>query len=96
MLVIAKERQSTGTFNSLVFYTNSAVDFGFADISDTVSDISMIMSVIVCDREGVLLRCRPWYVSIKTININLSKALTRIFDFPVKRVRNTNNILYLN
>jgi hypothetical protein len=77
MLVIAKERQSTGTFNSLVFHTNSAVDFGSADISDTVSDVSMTMSVIVWDKERVLLRCRPWYVSIKTININLSKVLTR-------------------
>ncbi len=33
-----KEGKSTGTFNSLVFHTNSAVDFGFADISDTVWD----------------------------------------------------------
>jgi hypothetical protein len=27
--VSAKERQSTGTFNPLVFHTDSAVDFGF-------------------------------------------------------------------
>ncbi len=42
----AKEGQSTGTFNSVVFHTNSAVDFG----SDTVSDVSMRMSVTVSDR----------------------------------------------
>jgi hypothetical protein len=40
----AKEGQSTGTLNSLVFHTNSTVDFGFAGIFDTVSDVSMAMS----------------------------------------------------
>ncbi len=34
-----------GIFNSLVFHTNFAVDFGFASVSDTVSDISMAISV---------------------------------------------------
>jgi hypothetical protein len=51
--VSAKEGQSTGIFNSLVFHTNSAEDFGFAGISDTVSDVSMAMSVTVCAREEV-------------------------------------------
>ncbi len=45
----AKEGQSTGTFNSLVFPTNSALDFGFAGTSDTVSDVSMTKSVTVLD-----------------------------------------------
>jgi hypothetical protein len=30
----AKEAKSTGIFNSPVFHTNSAVDFGFIGISD--------------------------------------------------------------
>ncbi len=46
----AKEGQSTGTFNSLAFHTDSAVEFGFAGISDTVSDVSMTMLVTVWDR----------------------------------------------
>jgi hypothetical protein len=37
----AKEGQSIGIFNSLVFHTNSALDFGFVGISDKVSDVSM-------------------------------------------------------
>jgi len=49
MLVSVKEGQSTCTFNSLVFYTNSEVDFGFAGISDTVSDGSIAMSVTPLD-----------------------------------------------
>ncbi len=49
----AKEGQSTGTFNSLVFHTNSAVDFGFAGISDTVSDVFTAMSVAVWDQMKV-------------------------------------------
>ncbi len=44
-----KEGQSTVTFNSLMFHTNSTVEFGFARISDTVSDVSMAMSVTVWD-----------------------------------------------
>jgi hypothetical protein len=48
-----KEVQSTRTVNSLVFHTNPAGDFGLAGISD----ISMAMSVTVCD--GWLLRCQP-------------------------------------
>ncbi len=40
---------TAGIFNSLVFPTNSAIDFGFASISDTVSDVSMRMSVTVWD-----------------------------------------------
>ncbi len=36
----AKEGQIKDTFNSMVFHTDSAVDFGFA----SVSDISMTMS----------------------------------------------------
>ncbi len=51
----AKERQSTDAFNSLVFHTDSAVNFGFAGISDTVSDVSMTMSVTVSD--GIMGRC---------------------------------------
>jgi hypothetical protein len=47
-MVSAKEGQCTGIFNSLVFHTNSAVDCGFAGISDTVSEVSMAMSVTVC------------------------------------------------
>ncbi len=35
------EGPGTGTFNSLVFHTNSAVDSGFAGISDMVSEVSM-------------------------------------------------------
>ncbi len=45
-----KEDKSTGTFNSVGFHTGSAVDFGFASISVTVSDVSIAMSVTVCDR----------------------------------------------
>jgi hypothetical protein len=48
-MVSAKEGQGTGTLNSLVFHTNSAVDCGFAGISDTVSSVSMAMSVTVWD-----------------------------------------------
>jgi len=44
-----KEGQSTGTFNSLVFHTNSEVEFGFTGISDMVSDVSMAMSVTPWD-----------------------------------------------
>jgi hypothetical protein len=40
-----QEGQSRGTFNSLMFHTNSVVDFGFAGISD----VYMVMSVTVCD-----------------------------------------------
>jgi hypothetical protein len=47
--VSAKEGQSAGTFNSLVFHTNSAVDFDFAGISDTVFDVPMAMSITVWD-----------------------------------------------
>jgi hypothetical protein len=43
----AKERQITGTFNSLVFHTNSAVDFGFNGISYTISALSMAILVAV-------------------------------------------------
>ncbi len=47
----AKEGRSTGTLNSVVFHTNSEVDFGFAAISDTASsDVAMAMCVTVCDR----------------------------------------------
>ncbi len=49
-----KEGQGTGTFNSLVFYNNSTVDFGFAGIYDTVSNVSMVMSVTVWAGEWVL------------------------------------------
>ncbi len=42
-----KQGQSKSTFNSLVFHTNSSVDFGFAGM---VSDVSMAMSVAVWDR----------------------------------------------
>ncbi len=45
----AKQGQSTDIFNSLMFQTNSTVEFGFARISDTVSDVSMAMSVTVWD-----------------------------------------------
>ncbi len=45
----AKEGHSTRTFNSLVFHTNAAVDFDFDGISDTVSAISMAMSLMVWD-----------------------------------------------
>jgi hypothetical protein len=47
--VRAEEEQSTDTFNSMVFYTNSAVDFGIIGTFDTVSDFSMTMSVMVWD-----------------------------------------------
>jgi hypothetical protein len=40
-----KQGKITGIFNSLVFHTNSAVDFAFTSISDTVSEVSMTMSV---------------------------------------------------
>jgi hypothetical protein len=40
-----KEGQSTGTFNSLVFHTNSEVNVGFVGISD----VSMAMSVTPWD-----------------------------------------------
>ncbi len=57
-----KEEKSTSTFNSLGFHTNSAVDFRFAGILDTVSGVFLAMSgmggrvvakmsVIVSDRE---------------------------------------------
>jgi hypothetical protein len=36
--VSAKEGQSKDTFNSMVFHTDSAVDFGFAGVSDTAWD----------------------------------------------------------
>ncbi len=49
-----KEGQSTGTFNSLVFYNNSTVEFGFTGISDTVSNVSMVISVTVWAGEWVL------------------------------------------
>ncbi len=45
----AEEEQSTGIFNSLMFHTNSAVDFGFPGTSDTVSDVSVTMPVTVWD-----------------------------------------------
>jgi hypothetical protein len=48
--VSAKEGQKTDTFNSRVFDTSSTVDFGFADIADRVSDVSMGMAVTVRDR----------------------------------------------
>jgi hypothetical protein len=54
--VSAKEGQSTGTVNSLVFHTTSIVDFGFAGISDTVSHVSMRMHVTVWD--GMTGRCQ--------------------------------------
>jgi len=44
----AKEGQSTGIFNSLMFHTNSTVDFGFA----AISDLSMAMFVTVCEGGG--------------------------------------------
>jgi hypothetical protein len=47
--VSAKERQTTGTFNSLVFHTNYAVDFSLARMSDTLSDVPMAMSVTAWD-----------------------------------------------
>jgi hypothetical protein len=47
--VSAKEGQITGTFNSTVFHINSSVDFGFAGISDMVSNLSRAMSVMVWD-----------------------------------------------
>jgi hypothetical protein len=47
LTVSAKEGQSTRTFNSLVFYTNSAVDLSFAGKSDTVSFVSMTMAITV-------------------------------------------------
>ncbi len=53
--VSAKEGQSTDAFNSLVFHTDSAVNFGCTGISDAVSDVSMTMSVIVWD--GMMGRC---------------------------------------
>ncbi len=64
----AKEEQSTGSFNSLVFHTNSAVDFRFAGISVMVSDRREAlagggganMSAIIYD--GLLLMCRSWSV----------------------------------
>ncbi len=43
-----KEGQSIGTFNSLVFHTNSTVEFGFAGICDTISDVFVAMSVTIC------------------------------------------------
>ncbi len=45
----AREEQSTGTFNSPVFHTNSTVDVGFTSIYDKVSDISMAMPTTFCD-----------------------------------------------
>ncbi len=45
----AEEEQSTGTFNSMVFHTNSAVDFGIIGTFDTVSDVFMTMSVMIWD-----------------------------------------------
>ncbi len=39
-----KEEKSASTFNSLGFHTNSAVEFGFAGIFDTVFGVSMAMS----------------------------------------------------
>ncbi len=47
-MVSAKGGQSPGTLHSLVFHTNSAVDCGFAGISDTISEVFMAMSVTVC------------------------------------------------
>ncbi len=44
-----KEGQSTDTSDSLVFHTNSAVDFGFASMSDTVSEVSIAISITVWD-----------------------------------------------
>ncbi len=44
----AKEGHSTGIFNSLVFHTNSIVDFDCVVISDTVSDVFVAMSVTFC------------------------------------------------
>ncbi len=44
-----KEGKSTDAFNSLVFYTNSAVDFGLVGISGTVFDLSMAISATVCE-----------------------------------------------
>ncbi len=51
----AREEQSTGTFNSLVFHTNSTVDVGSTGISDKVSDISMAMPAMFCDVGAGLL-----------------------------------------
>ncbi len=48
--VRAEEEQSTDTFNSVVFHTNSAVDFGFIGTPETISGVSMTMSVTVWDR----------------------------------------------
>jgi hypothetical protein len=61
-----KEGQTTGTFNSLVFHTNSALDFGFAGIFDTISGLSMAMSVGVAIfypyTSKLLLVCTSQYV----------------------------------
>jgi hypothetical protein len=59
--VSAQEGQSTGTFNSLVFHLNSAVDFGFIDISETVPDVSIIMTV--CDGGEGGSKLLPLYTS---------------------------------
>ncbi len=45
----AEEEQSIGTFNSMVFHANSAVDFGMIGTPETISDVSMTMSVMVWD-----------------------------------------------
>jgi hypothetical protein len=56
-----------------VFHANSAVDFGFAGISDAVSDVSwaclgwddgssLKVGNGLARGWGVLLRCRPWCV----------------------------------
>ncbi len=49
VICYSEYERRTSTFNSLVFPTNSAVDIGFAGISGTLSDVSMVMSVTVCD-----------------------------------------------
>jgi hypothetical protein len=61
--VSAKEGRITGTFNSLVFRTNSAVDFGFAGRFGTVSDVFMAMSVTVWDGGGSESKFLPTYTS---------------------------------
>jgi hypothetical protein len=45
----AKEGQSIGTSNWLMFHTNSTIDFSFAGISNTIADVSVAMSVTFWD-----------------------------------------------
>ncbi len=70
-----------------------AVDFGFAGISDTVSDVSMAVSINVCDREE-----RVQTFTLLDFNTPLSSCFTKTFhsigslcdNYKIKSIPNIN------